>query len=145
MDKQVIQYRWKGRKEFMFWAYFSWGHKGPCYVWPQETPQKTARYERFIQEYNRQHEATDRAILEEQEVIRRARLKRPPKQPRTWKYTKETGAMTRDGKGGEIDWIRYRFEILEPRFMPFVRKLGPQFIAQEDNATPYASKWNRQY
>jgi hypothetical protein len=143
--EQVTRRRWKGTKEFMFWACFAWGHKGPCYIWPTETPPMTARYERFIQQYNQQHEATDRAIWEEQEVIRRSKLKRPPKVPRAWRYDDETGTMVRKVTGGGIDWIRYCFEILEARYMPFMRILGPQFIAQEDNAGPHASKWNRQY
>jgi hypothetical protein len=51
--------------------------------------------------------------------------------------------MVRKATGGGIDWIRYRFEILEAKFMPFMRQLGPQFTAQEDNASPHASKWNQ--
>lgn len=144
-DKTVVRYRWKGKKEFMFWACFSWAYKGPSYIWRKETPQMTARYERFIQQYNEQHEAIHRAAWEEQEVVRRAQLKRPPKEPRVWRHTEETGAMVRKATGDGIDWIRYRFEILEAKFIPFAQRLGSGFIAQEDNAGPHASKWNRQY
>ena len=144
-DKQVIRYRWKGKKEFMFWACFSWEFKGPYYIWPEESYQMTARYERFIRRYNEEHEAAHKAAWEEKEVIRRSQLKRPPKEPRVWKHTEETGAMVRKATKGGIDWIRYRFEVLEGKFMPFVRQLGPEFFAQEDNAGPHASKWNRQF
>jgi len=32
-----IRRRWKGFKEFMFWACFSWHGKGPCHIWDEET------------------------------------------------------------------------------------------------------------
>jgi hypothetical protein len=51
--------------------------------------------------------------------------------------------MVRNTTKGGIDWVRYRFKVLKSRFIPFMRKLGPGHIAQEDNAGPHASKWNR--
>jgi len=129
----------------MFWACFSWGYKGPYHIWSDETPQMTARYDRFIRQYNEDHEAAHKAAWEAEETIRRAQLKRPPRVPRTWKHTEQTGAMVRKATGGGIDWVRYRFEILEAKFMPFMSTLGQSFIAQEDNAAPHASKWNRQF
>jgi hypothetical protein len=33
----IIKRRWKGKKEFMFWASFSYDKKGPCYIWQDET------------------------------------------------------------------------------------------------------------
>jgi len=32
----IVVRRWKGRKEFMWWSYFSWDHKGPYYIWEKE-------------------------------------------------------------------------------------------------------------
>ena len=62
-----------------------------------------------------------------------------------WKYTAKTGAMERGNKRGGIDFIRYQNEVLKPLFIPFMQSLGPGYIAQEDNAGPHASNWNREY
>jgi len=35
--------------------------------------------------------------------------------------------------------------VVKPKFMPFMRSLGPGFIAQEDNASSHRSKWVKQY
>lgn len=82
-----------------------------------------------MQQYNKDHEAINKAAWEEREVVRRAKLKRPPKKPRQWKYTEANGAMVRKATKGGIDWIRYRFEVLEKKFIPFLRSLGPRYIA----------------
>jgi len=129
----------------MFWACFSWGHKGPCYVWPPEKKALKEKYGRIIDRYNRAHEAKDKEKWIASEYVRRSKLKRPPKKMREWKYTAKTGAMERGNKKGGIDWIRYQYEILRPRFLPFMKKLGPDFIAQEDNAPSHASHWNRKF
>jgi len=129
----------------MFWGCFCWGFKGPCYIWPKETAALRKKYDKIMGKYNKSHEADDRAKWEAEEVIRRSTLKRPPKKMREWKYTAERGAMTRDRKKGGIDWMRYQYETLRPRFLPFMRQLGPDFVAQEDNAPCHASKWNRRY
>jgi len=60
--------------------------------------------------------------------------------------TDATGKITMPAteKGG-IDWYRYQKEILEPRFNPFIIKLGSDFIAMDENAPRHASRWNRRW
>ena len=53
--------------------------------------------------------------------------------------------MERGSKRGGIDWIRYQNEVLKRLFIPFMKKLGPRYLAQEDNAPPHAYHWNRAF
>src|SRR5436190_5994229 len=108
-----------------------------------------AKYKKIMDRRNvlheEQSEEEDKAKWIEAEHIRRAGLKRPPKKMKEWKYTASTGAMERGSKRGGIVFIRYQHEVLQPLFIPFMRALGPGYIAQEDNAGPHASRWNREY
>jgi len=62
----------------------------------------------------------------------------PGKSP-AWKWSKKTGKLVRDSKGG-IDWYRYYRCILEAKLLPFAKecqKNRPNTIIQEDNAAPH--------
>ena len=135
-----IRRRWKGFSEFMFWGCFSYDRKGPGHCWIRETAALKKKYAGIISEYNAAHEAIDRATWESEERLTPSGKKSKKK----WKYTAKTGKMEVKGKGG-INWIRYQHEVLVPKFLPFVRKLGPGFIAQEDNAPAHASRWNQAF
>ena len=54
--------------------------------------------------------------------------------------------VVKKGKGG-INWYRYRKKILEPKLLPFAKKLQqkrPSTIIQEDNAGPHSSHWQQE-
>ena len=51
--------------------------------------------------------------------------------------------MTRTGKSGGIDAIRYRREVLLPKLIPFAKQCGPDFIVQEDKAPAHASHFQQ--
>lgn len=105
----------------------------------------TKKYQKIMDDYNVAHEAEDRAVWEIETRMRRTRIDRQPvgRTPQ-WKYTKATGKMVREGKSGGIDWMRYQMEVLEPKFVPFLKSLPAGHIAQEDNAPAHASQWNKQ-
>lgn len=140
----VTRRRWKGRMCFMFWACFAYDHKGPYYCWPKESAAMKKKYEQIMETYNEAHEMEDKKQWEVETAMRRIHLdrKHPGRKPK-WRYTKATGKMVRDSKAGGIDWIRYQHEVLRPKFIPFVKKLGFGFIAQEDNASSHSCKWNK--
>jgi hypothetical protein len=49
--------------------------------------------------------------------------------------------VVKKGKGG-INWYRYRKKILEPKLLPWAKKLmgkRPKTVVQEDNAGAHAS------
>ena len=151
--RHVTRLRWKGRMEFMVWGAISWAGKSPLFIWKKETAAQKKKYDKMIQDWNEEHEEEHKVQWEEETQARRetalqaiqlatpGRKKLKGKVPQ-WKHTEKTGAMTRKGKGG-IDWIRYRYELLEPVFLPYMRSLGPGFVAQQDNASPHACNWNR--
>lgn len=149
--RHCIRRRWKGHSTFMFWACFSYDWKGPCHCWSAETAAQKKKYAAIVDKYNKEHEPIDRENWELAEGMDRLRLDRnkPGKKPR-WRYTAARGKMERKAKAGGIDWMRYQYEVLRPKFVPFIlrRKTtsdGRPLIAQEDNAGPHASRWNSEY
>jgi hypothetical protein len=57
---------------------------------------------------------------------------------------KKTGAMSRDGRKGGIDWWRYQKYILKAKLIPFAKRMQQlrlDTLVQEDKAPAYASKW----
>jgi hypothetical protein len=140
----VIRRRWKGFMSFMFWSCFCYDHKGPSYCWPKETVAIRKKYDKIMDDYNREHEAEDRDIWELETAMTKTHIDRnePGRKP-TWKYTAVRGKMVSEGKSGGIDWLRYQREVLLLKYIPFMKRVGADFIAQEDNAPSHASKWNR--
>lgn len=72
--------------------------------------------------------------------MRRIGLRNKPGKKPEWKFTADTGRLTR-GKGGGIDWWRYCSEILIPKLLPFVKeclKRRPGTLVQEDRAPAHA-------
>lgn len=146
-DGTCISRRWKGFKSFMFWASFTYDAKGPCYVWPNQNAKMKAKYKAMMDKYNAEHEAEDREKWELETAMRRMGIARNKGGPKPkWVYNEKTGKQVRKGKGG-IDWIRYREEILKPRYIPFMKRLkkdhGDYHLVQEDNAAAHISPWNR--
>ncbi|KJZ69977.1 hypothetical protein HIM_10622 [Hirsutella minnesotensis 3608] len=140
-----IRTRWKGRKEFMFWACFSYDHKGPAYAWGIETAAQKKKYDDEVKRWNKEQEPRLKAEWELTNGVRRICLNRqvPGKKP-VWRFTKKTGKWLRSSKGG-IDAIRYRYEVLLPLYFPFLEGLpGSGWLAQEDNAAAHASQRNRE-
>jgi transposase len=146
-DEKVIRTRWKGRKEFMVWACFTFHHKGPMHFWKPETKQQEQEYKNIIDDWNTRNEARLKEEWELNTGLQRMTLgkKKRGRKP-TWRFTKVNGKMVRDSKAGGIDWIRYQKEVLQPLYWPFIDSLPGSkrdWIAQEDNAPAHSSKWNQ--
>jgi transposase len=47
-----IRRRWKGFKQFMFWACFSYNMKGPCHVWEDETTKEKKEAKEWMEKIN---------------------------------------------------------------------------------------------
>ena len=92
----------------MFWGCFSYDKKGPCHIWKAETAAQKKAAQKELDKINNEKEAEHKAEWEITTGMRRHNLRRIPggKKPQ-WKYTKQTGKLVRDGKGG-IDWYRYQ-------------------------------------
>ncbi|KJZ69608.1 hypothetical protein HIM_03090 [Hirsutella minnesotensis 3608] len=140
-----IKARWKGRKEFMFWACFTYDHKGPAYAWGPETAAQKKKYDDEVKRWNQEQEPLLKTEWELVNGVRRIRLNKqiPGKKP-AWRFTKKTGKWVRSSKGG-IDAIRYRHEVLLPLYFPFLEGLpGSDWLAQEDNAAAHTSQRNKE-
>jgi transposase len=138
--KSVIRERWKGYSEFMFWGCFSYDRKGPCHIWRPETAQEKRLAAEQIAELN---EALEPVMREEWELttgMKRMGLRAKPGRSPQWRWTKETGKLTRDGGSG-IDWWRYQTQILVPKLLPFAKecqKERPGTLVQEDKAPSHS-------
>jgi Transposase len=137
VNKSVIRPRWKGSSEFMFWGSFSYDKKGPCHCWCPETLAEKRLAEEEIDSLNKALEPAAKLAWELEQGVRRIHLRRnlPGRKPQ-WRFTKKTGKLVRDTKGG-IDWWRYRKVILTPMLLPFAKEClreRPGTLVQEDKA-----------
>ncbi|KJZ76058.1 hypothetical protein HIM_04514 [Hirsutella minnesotensis 3608] len=144
-SQHCVRQRWKGKREFMFWACFAYDHKGPSYVWGEETASQTKAYAAEVLKWNKENEARLKQEWEITNDMRRINLRRkPPGKKPEWKFTKANGRWERKTKGG-IDSLRYKHEVLLPLFFPFLESLpGDDWLAQEDNAASHAQRRNRE-
>jgi hypothetical protein len=97
-----------------------------------------------MDDYNGEHEINARIKWELETAMRRLNIRRNPgRRKLTWRFTAAHRAMTRTGKSGGIDAIRYRREVLLPKLIPFAKKCGLDFIVQEDKAPAHASHFQQ--
>jgi len=82
-----------------------------------------------MDDYNGEHEMNARIKWELETAMRRLNIRRNlgGRKP-TWRFTAAHGAMTRTGKSGGIDAIRYRQEVLFPKLILFAKKCSLDFI-----------------
>ena len=106
-DLTCTRRRWKGYSEFMFWGSFSYDKKGPCHIWLPESAQDKKIAEKELALINQRNEAACREEWELTTGLQRMKLRNPRGRKLQWKFTKKTGKLVRDGKGG-IDWYRYQ-------------------------------------
>lgn len=143
-DPTVMRRRFAGYSEFMFWASFSWYHKGPCHIWEPETNQENKAAQKEIDRLNALREATAKETWELNTAMSRIGLRNLRGRKPTWKWNETNGLMVRNPKSkGGIDWWRYGQHILLPKLLPFAlrcKKSIPDTIVQEDNAPSHASK-----
>lgn len=137
--RSCIRERWRGASEFMFWGCFTYDRKGPFHCWSPETPRQKREADRIIEDMNKELEPVMKEQWEITNGVRRININRqPPGRRPVWKWCRETGKLTRAGKGGKgIDWYRYQTEILIPKVIPFAKEClrdRPDTIVQEDNA-----------
>lgn len=138
--RSTIRERWKGYSEFMFWGSFSYDKKGPCHCWQPESRKQKEEARKAIEALNQELEAEARAEWELNTGVRRLGLRTKPGKKLTWKFTADTGKLTR-GKGNGIDWWRYRAEILIPKLLPFAQECKKErlyTLVQEDKAPSHA-------
>ncbi|KAI1512890.1 Tc1 [Pyrenophora tritici-repentis] len=138
--KTVIREQWKGYSEFMFWGCFSYDHKGPCHIWCPETAQQKREAALQIEEMNKVLEPIMRQEWELTTGMKRMGLRNKPGRTPQWRWTKETGKLSRDSGRG-IDWWRYQTQVLIPKLIPFAKecqKGRPCTVVQEDKAPSHA-------
>ena len=128
--------------------------KSLYYIQEPQTTKEKEQQEVDIKKWNLKQEAADKAIQEAKIEAFKASVRYKKnremfkadkeKLVEPWKYTKDNGAIAvKKGKGG-INWYYYHKEILEPKLLPFAKKLirkNPNTIVQEDNTGPHVSYW----
>jgi hypothetical protein len=129
----------------MFWAFFSYDSKGPCYIWEEETPQEKKEAKKWMDKVNTELEAQCKLEWELTTSIRRVRITRNirGKKPK-WKWSKKTSKLKRKVSKGGIDWYRYYKEILQKKLLSFAKQYKLScldMIVQEDNASLYAYRY----
>ena len=128
----------------MFWGCYLYNKKGLCHIWKDETPAEKREADKWIAIQNELLEPLCKAEQEIENGMRRLRIIRNMSGPKPkWKWTKTTGKLVRDSKGG-IDWYRYYKCVLEKKLLPFAQECvidRLNTIVQEDNASPYAHRY----
>ena len=101
----------------MFWGSFSWYEKGPCHIWRTETKVERAKNDEYLAQINLILEAIKKEEWELNTAMRRLQTTRSMRGSKPkWRWTKDTGKLVRDSKGG-IDWFRYwTVRLLSPHF-----------------------------
>ncbi|KAI1678360.1 Tc1 [Pyrenophora tritici-repentis] len=135
--KSVIRERWKGYSEFMFWGCFSYNYKGPLHVWRPETAKEKKEAALKIEEMNKILEPIMKEEWELSTGMKRLGLRNKPGREPQWRWTKDTGKLTRGNDKGGIDWWRYQNRVLIPKLLPFAKeclKERPGTVVQEDKA-----------
>ena len=105
--QSTIRHRWKGAMEMMFWGSYSYDYKGPCHCWSTEIAKEKKYANRVIEKMNEEIEPMMKEKWELENGVRRMGLRNLPGQPSEWRFTKVTGKIVREGRGG-IDWWRYQ-------------------------------------
>jgi hypothetical protein len=157
-DDDCIEVRYKHYSEAMFWGSFSYDTKGPCYVYLRETAAQTERYTAIIDAHNTLQLPQIRTEWRAKEALKALKYtvlhRKPPGKPAIFENFRKNHRliMHRDTKGG-IDYMRYRYEVVEPLIIPYIYErsiqtphdpdnldvLGPLF--QQDNAPAHINKY----
>ena len=118
-----VRRRYKNYSEFMFWGSFTYGYKGPCYVYPIETKKDKELAQKKIDKLNKELYQKEKAEWEAlqfvQDMFREGpRRGKKPSFEAYWKTIK-----LKRSKGGGINWWRYQTEVLKPLLIPFAKKM----------------------
>jgi hypothetical protein len=84
----------------MFWGCFTYNKIGPCYIWKREIAAEKKAAQIEINKLNEVLELEIRNNWELTNGVRRLGLRPKPGPKLTWRFTKDTGKLVRDGKGG---------------------------------------------
>jgi hypothetical protein len=143
----------------MFWGTFSYNTKGLCYVYEKETAAQTKQYAALIKAHNNLQMPAIQAkwdIKVAADIAKWAVLNRlkPGKLALFVNFVKRHPLiMSREKNNGGIDHMRYRYEVVEPLIIPYIRERAIQLphdpdnlnipgpIFQQDNAVSHKSKW----
>jgi hypothetical protein len=134
--KSCTRERWKGYSDFMWWSCFSWHEKGPYHIWKAETAAEKKAATADLAARNILLEAPAREEWELNNGMRRMALRNLRGAKPKWRFKKEHGKLTRQGRGG-IDWYRYQKEVLVAKLLPFAKKMKVKYgdvLVQEDGA-----------
>lgn len=121
-NTHVMQRRWKGAKEFMFWGAFSWQEKGPCHIWKDETAKEKREATADLEVRNSLTEEAHKIAQGLETSIARLGLRNKPGKKPIEKYTDKTGAAVRKAGRGGVDWYRYQEVILKKKLLPWAKK-----------------------
>ena len=145
--KHIIKRRYKGFKEFMFWAAFSYDKKGPCHIWDDETPEEKLACKIDLDTRNAARLDDDKAMWELNSGVERVGLRNKPGRKPKFTHTEATGAYIRRKGAGGIDWYRYQTVILKKLLLPFAKECmvdRPGTLVQEDGAGAHASHYQQE-
>ncbi|KAK4096027.1 hypothetical protein N658DRAFT_528039, partial [Parathielavia hyrcaniae] len=105
----------------MLWGCFTYDKKGPCHCWGPETAQEKKEAKEKIERLNEELEPVMKREWGLQNGMKRLSLRNLPGKKPEWRWNKDTGKLSRDGKG-EINWYRYQNTILIPKLLPFAKE-----------------------
>jgi hypothetical protein len=154
-----IERRYNNYSEAMFWACFTYDHKGPCHIYYDETSeQKTHNEEKMARLNEEEIEAEARAEFEAREREKERdwdeKEQRWPTNRASWEVFWRDNQFKKGKSRGGVDNLRYTYEVIEPLLIPFYKEIMvqrhdpdtlepdlPSYVFQQDNAPSHASKW----
>ena len=84
----------------MFWGYFSYDKKGPCYIWKPETKKEREIAKKELADINAELEPILKEEWELLTLFRRMGLRNKPGRKPVWKWNKSHGKLERrEGTG----------------------------------------------
>ncbi len=107
----------------MFWAYFFYDKKGPCYIWSKKIDLEKKVIQKKLDKWNEENEKRLKKEWKLTIALRRINLNRNPGGKKlVWKFIEKRGKRVRKVKAGGIDWYRYGEIIFRKKFLSFTRE-----------------------
>ena len=143
----------------MFWACFTYNHKGPCHIYYPETLKQRAENEERMEQLNEEEiikecRAEFKAQEREKESLWDERGQKWLAKRASWEVYWKNHQFKKTAKRGGVDNIRYTYEVIKPLLIPFYKEITLQdhdpdtfecdrlpFLFQQDNAPSHSSKW----
>jgi hypothetical protein len=147
---QAIAHKQKQYSEFLFWACFMKGHRGPCHVWRPEPQAERQLIDQSLQAINKRLEPLARRVFDDIEHLKDltrvgARKGKAASFANFYKPTNRFGCkpLYRNPESHGIDALRYQREIIIGKLVPFWKQMNELYPGrvwiQQDNAPPHVA------